>query len=161
MKSPLLAFLLVFVVTISFGQTNSDIDDKTKLLGTWQIYELIEDGEVTMSRDPEKQQKLIGDDWRKDSTAMLEMEKGAPKTIKQEKSEMFFKMSFTFDEEGKSTFSANDEKSPVVFSSYTINEEKHEITVIENEEIAKFGYQLLDDLLILKFENNRLVFKRM
>lgn len=161
MKSPLLTFLLVFVTTISFVQTNPD--DNTKLLGTWQIYELIEDGEVTMSRDPEKQQKLIDDEWRKDSTAMLEMgvEKGAPKTIKQEQSEMFFKMSLTFGEEGKSTFSANDGKSPVVFSSYTINEEKHEITVIENEEIAKFGYQLLDDLLILKYENNRLVFKRM
>lgn len=163
MKKSVLTFLLLLIATTTMAQIAQD--DKTRLLGKWRIHEIVKDGELTMSCDPKKHQQLIDEAWAKDSSMLLQMglEKAGLAASMEEQSKSLSEITFDFSENGKVNVSANDDKSKDVFSSYSINEEKHEI-IIEEESNDKLIYQYLfvDDLLVLKREeNDRLIFKRM
>ncbi|ASS47865.1 MAG: hypothetical protein A3D31_18435 [Candidatus Fluviicola riflensis] len=161
MKNQILTFLLLFVATAAIAQADSD--DKTRLRGSWGIVEMAKDEDLAMSLDPQKQQKIIDDAWVQDSVMMLEMGMNKAMLTKnmEEQSELLSKVTFVFDKKGKVTVSPNDGVSADVFSPYTLNEAKKELTIEEeNGDKLVYNYLITDNELILKRESDMLIFKR-
>jgi hypothetical protein len=163
MKNRILTFFFVITATIVTGQIDSGADDKTKLLGSWGIQEMKKDGELVMSVDPKEQQIIIDNAWMKDSVLFLEVGKDLIVANFKEQSETLARVIFTFGENDMLKVSPNDGESEDVFSSYTINEEKKELSIEEeNGDKLIYTYIFFDDQLILKQgEGDELIFKRM
>jgi len=165
MKITLLTSLLLLFTTIVKAQVVTSSNDRALLRGSWGIHEMKKDGELAMSLDPKEQQIIIDNAWAKDSVMLLEM--GMSKDIlaesMKEQSENLARVTFVFSENGNVTVSANDGKSEDVLSPYTMNEEKKEIIIQEeNEDQLKYTYSITTDQLILKQEQegDELIFKR-
>ncbi|MDH4474808.1 MAG: hypothetical protein QE487_19540 [Fluviicola sp.] len=156
-------YILIVVAALTVLASCSK-SDKELLSGTWGIQEMKKDGEVAMSLDPKEQQKIIDKAWAKDGAMMeqMGMDKAALTKSMQEQSKNLSKVTFVFGENGKVKVSANDGgKSKDVFSPYTMNEEKKEITIEEeNKDKLTYTYTISEDQLILKQKKDELIFKR-
>ena len=164
MKNRILTFFFLLAATIVTGQIDSGADDKTKLLGSWGIQKMKKDGELAMSFDPKEQQDIINNIWVKDSVMLVEM--GVDKDLIaanfKEQSDELARVTFVFSENGEVKVSPNDGESEDVFSPYTINEEKKELSIEEeNGDKLIYTYIFFEDQLILKQEGgDELIFKR-
>ncbi|MES2557946.1 MAG: hypothetical protein V4604_17455 [Bacteroidota bacterium] len=161
MKNRLLTLLLLFVAATVVGQTEPR--DKTKLLGTWHIYEIVTDGAPVMSMDPIKQQKIINDAWAKDSVVMQEigMDKALLSKNMDDQSLMLSNMIFVFYENGTVSVLSSDDKLKDVVSPYIINQKKKRLTINEkNKDKLTYTYTISVDQLTLKQKNDVLIFKR-
>ncbi|ASS47864.1 MAG: hypothetical protein A3D31_18440 [Candidatus Fluviicola riflensis] len=158
----IMRYILIVVAALTVLASCSK-SDKELLSGTWGIQEMKKDGEVAMSLDPKEQQKIIDKAWAKDGAMMeqMGMDKAALAKSMEEQSKNLAKVTFVFGENGKVKVSANDGKSKDVFSPYTMNEEKKEITIEEeNKDKLTYTYTISDEQLILKQKKDELIFKR-
>jgi hypothetical protein len=166
MRSIVLSGLFLLMTLLVKAQVAPTMNDHQLLLGNWGIQETKKNGELAMSIDSNSWQKIINSMWTKDSLMFMEMglEKDVLAESFIEQCESLSKVTFTFDEDGVIKVSPNDGESDDVFSRYTMNEKKKELSIEEqNEEEDEliYSYSFFEDQLILKQEEgDELIFKR-
>lgn len=155
---------IIMVVALATAVlTSCSKTDKELLVGKWGIQNMKSKGEIMTSVDKKDHGKIVDKIWKEQGPIYSQMgiSKDEIKKNVAKQAEQLGKVTFSFDENGNVTISANNGKDKEEKAKYTINEKKKEISIEQKQQNKlTYTYTISDEQLIMKQKQDELTFVR-
>ena len=154
-----------FLISILFPILFSCSTDTESIIGEWKFSRVSKGKEVFVSNNLKEVKAIIDAAVRskKQEFAQLNLSEKMYRTYMKRDIDLMLKVTFTFQENDTVVISSNstDNPSEPTKWKYTMDEQKHLLTIQETDRTIPYTYQLKDKKLILKDGNDQVEFERL
>lgn len=148
------------LVLLLFSCSKSDSE---QLIAKWRFTRVYEGKKLYVSTDKKEQDAIVERELKRNESQLELMNMTAENYRKSMLADMklMLKVTFEFKSDSTVTISSNNPKEKNESKwKYTIDEEKHHLTIEEETRTIKYTYQLKGNQLILKDENAQVEFEK-